>query len=536
MDIDTENIVKIYNEIVPSLWEILTILVIYILVQNSSFFLVVIPASVIMYAGHVYLEEQVKDTIEDGNDNNQITDDDEDDFDWINDISKVLWLQHRQLAEDIFRQDIWPIVLRDCCKTFRSYFNKITLEEFYIGDTPIEIIDVQVWNGNDDDIILDLEIKYEGNAIVTMKFDGGAAHGIFMAIPVTVQDICIQSAKMRLVLKNVNHQLPFVSSLHFSFVEPPKFRWTITNWSELASIPCMAQMTMDFAQSKLIDRLILPRTLILPVEMPTFDMFGDLNSHFSFKTNVFNCIKIIRKPVQIVTITVLKSDLEINHFNGFISVKYDGHNFNQKFTSEPKYYKFHLPVEYVNQKHQNLQIALLNSHKGIVGQINVNLTKILATRASQHWYGLEGMDSRLKIRFEVSNELKTNGKVSTTKPFGILSLFLKNFVGAKDQVYKPIVHVSLDQTGVEASWKSLPPFSSRPEHNLNEGVFLTIFDVTDKKSQIHFKIFDVKHEKWIGQERILHICDFLGSRPFQETELKVEKNVTLTLVATLFHL
>ena len=153
-----------------------------------------------------------------------------DSFKWLNMILKEFWAANRLHFEDRVKNHIWPLIVEECnvlC-SFGMHWHSITLEKFTIGDIPIEICQIQAWEEKEGDLIIDLEIKYEGNACAQITFTGEI---IKIAMPLTVQNIRIQSAKVRLVLKFENSELPIVSGINFAFLEPPQFEWNLSEWN-----------------------------------------------------------------------------------------------------------------------------------------------------------------------------------------------------------------------------------------------------------------------------------------------------------------
>ena len=160
-----------------------------------------------------------------------------DSFGWVNMIIQEIWATKRLHVEDRVQNQIWPDIVEECnvlC-CFGMHWHSITLEKFTLGDIPFEICSIQVWEENQlGDLVFDIEIKYEGNSCATIKFSGEI---IKVPMPLTVQNLRIQSAKIRLVLKCVNFERRFVSGIHFGFLEPPQFEWNLSEWNGWHLIP-----------------------------------------------------------------------------------------------------------------------------------------------------------------------------------------------------------------------------------------------------------------------------------------------------------
>ena len=516
-----------------SLWRLFTIIGTYLVTKQFGLILGIL-AGLVFYAGHEQLEEvygkdESKDAASTKSSNdkyfNRIKINDharqyDDSFKWINDILMELWLNNQKFAENFLRNE-WPDIIHKVCKNLPSLFHEITLETFYIGDNPIEIHNIHVWE-EADDIVLDMDIKYEGNARVTIKFDT-------IALPVTIQDIRIQSAKMRMVLKNVTHQLPIISAVHFAFIEPPQFDWTIDSFVHL---DCIDKRSFDLIRSKLINRIVLPRKLILPVEMP-LEIMQKLNNHFAFKTNVSNQEALMLKPAHVVKITVLKIKNMVVRGTTIVC-RYGEKNHFGTYTDPSKIeFTCYFPIEYVHR--QKLQIEVTDGHT-MIGEFEENFETILKTKTSA-WYGLENCQGQIKLNFENFKIPETNEIIPMAEPFGVLSLFLKNFRCSEERKCKPVIYVNLEQSDVilNEEYTSLVPFSSsHTDRRINEGTLFCIENILDENSVIKFKIWDSKNWMWLGQEIIIKIRDLIG-KPFQEIDLEMDHEMVLTFVTALYH-
>ena len=129
----------------------------------------------------------------------------------------------------------------------------------------------------------------------------------------------------------------------------------------------------------------------------------------------------------------------------------------------------------------------------------------------------------------------TNRNVPKKTPFGILSLLLKSFHGLKNEKYKPVVYVELQNRPLKEEWNSLHPLKSKPRHHLNEGTLMFIKNILDEKLSLTIRIWDAKSKKFIGNDKTFKVQNFIG-RAVEELDLELEKGISLSLNVALYHI
>ena len=138
-----------------------------------------------------------------------------------------------------------------------SYLQKIDLKEFSIGDTPIEILDVESTIENNDAII-DFVASYHGNALIKTQVD--LVTGLMTEIPAKITDIQLKETRMRILLEGFEPEYPFISKMKFAFIEDPvqNFSWDIHNLAGIAELPWFEEFVISLIKKKISKTTVLP--------------------------------------------------------------------------------------------------------------------------------------------------------------------------------------------------------------------------------------------------------------------------------------
>ena len=145
-----------------------------------------------------------------------------DSFDWLNKIIETIWNNYRELVENNLRTSWWPFIKNELMDVpFRNIWKDVILDTCYIGDQTPKIKKIESWSLNND-LFLSLSFTFESNAFFRIIF--ATKH---LRFPMTLENIIVNKAKIRLVLKDFQWKLPFASGIHFAFVEHPIYDWDL---------------------------------------------------------------------------------------------------------------------------------------------------------------------------------------------------------------------------------------------------------------------------------------------------------------------
>ncbi|KAK8385307.1 hypothetical protein O3P69_012262 [Scylla paramamosain] len=108
---------------------------------------------------------------------------------------------------------LWPYIGEYVYDTLKFYMEPLWFDDISIGDTPFSLNNIKVLDTTEE-IVLDMNILYRGNAKITT---GMALH---------LNNLKIEG-RMRVVLKPLLPQIPFIGGLQVSFLEEPDITFTI---------------------------------------------------------------------------------------------------------------------------------------------------------------------------------------------------------------------------------------------------------------------------------------------------------------------
>ena len=139
---------------------------------------------------------------------------------------------------------------------------------------------------------------------------------------------------------------------------------------------------MDYLSLNLINRVVLPRMIILPVELSDW-MIKKLNAKLAIKTN-FDGKNLMLTPHCLVKVAILRADIAVVHNGNTIKCKFDGKLYSGTYDN-PKNLNFKCCFPVQHTRSQNLQISVSNGEK-IIGVVNESIEDILASERSENWY------------------------------------------------------------------------------------------------------------------------------------------------------
>ena len=138
---------------------------------------------------------------------------------------------------------------------------------------------------------------------------------------------------------------------------------------------------MDYLSSNLLNRVVLPRMILLPVELSDW-MIKKLDANFAIKIN-FDGKNLMLTPLCLVKVSILRTDMSVHNGNT-ITCKFEGKLYSRTYKN-PKNLDFNCCFPVQHTRGQNLQISVSNGQK-LNGAVNVSIEDILACERSQNWY------------------------------------------------------------------------------------------------------------------------------------------------------
>ncbi|CAF4573725.1 unnamed protein product, partial [Rotaria sp. Silwood2] len=170
---------------------------------------------------------------------------------WINRIIKQAWpYANRYLDQAVFRDVLVPLV-RGTSSTLADFsFQKLDL-----GEIPPRIRGVKVYTDNvRDQIMMDIEVFYAGDAIIKAKLKG---------IVCGVKDIQI-FGDIRIILSPLINTIPLVGAVTFFFLKKPSIDFKLTDAGTLVDIPGLHDLLLLQINDIIASMMVLPNRQVLP--------------------------------------------------------------------------------------------------------------------------------------------------------------------------------------------------------------------------------------------------------------------------------
>ncbi|UPR04844.1 hypothetical protein HOP50_18g81890 [Chloropicon primus] len=189
---------------------------------------------------------------------------------WVKfpDYDRCMWLNN-------MAQNWWPCLSTAICRTVKQrlqqllqkkkpdLFSSIVFETFSMGSVPPRFSGAKVYNTNEEEIILDLEMTWTAtNADIVMSVR--LAQGT-VALPVQLGQVLFQGT-VRLIFKPLVPQWPCFGAISVAFVGKPQVDFSLRLiGGELMSVPGLAPALHDLLKNRLLSAMVWPRRVYAPV-------------------------------------------------------------------------------------------------------------------------------------------------------------------------------------------------------------------------------------------------------------------------------
>ncbi|CAF3816756.1 unnamed protein product [Rotaria sp. Silwood1] len=170
---------------------------------------------------------------------------------WINRIIKKAWpYANRYVDQAVFR-DVLVRLVREASSTLADFsFQKLDL-----GQIPPRIEGVKVYTDNvRDQIMIDIEVIYAGDAIMKAKLKG---------IVCGIKNIQFV-ADIRIILSPLINTIPLVGAVTFFFLKKPSIDFKLTDAGTLVDIPGLHDLLLVQINDIIASMMVLPNRQVLP--------------------------------------------------------------------------------------------------------------------------------------------------------------------------------------------------------------------------------------------------------------------------------
>jgi len=157
---------------------------------------------------------------------------------------------------------------------------------------------------NDRDLIIDLEIAYDGSANITITY---SQESLNVSIPVTLQKFCVSNVKVRIVLKSLIDCIPFICGIQLFFLESPIIDWQTADAARVVELPGLDSLIKGAIENQIIKRFVLPNRLTIPIKVP--DDIVERLRKLHLPVHIFEDWEAaMPQPVGIVRVTAIRAE------------------------------------------------------------------------------------------------------------------------------------------------------------------------------------------------------------------------------------
>ncbi len=466
-------------------------------------------------------------------------------LEWLNLIVRTLHLNFRAWAKFKVLHEIWPKVKP---KLEAGPFKTLEIYDFNIGDKPFRILSIDTINYSKETekrqqhMILDLEVAYNGNANITITYTQKSFN---ISLPVTLQKFSVGRVKVRVVLKNLKSQLPFVEGIQLSFLESPVIEWEAENAAKVTDLPGLNSLIKKWINQQLIERFVAPNRFTIPVTLPKKVQKRLEKLDIIARDPKVSSI-VMPDPVGVVRVTVVRAenlrptDLTFSHYatskniNIFKPAQFSFTELlPKKGTGDPyvivsigkESYKSKTVVQNLNPVWQfQSEFVIEYYHKALIklemydsdysfggmykddllGRISEKVSNVKDHERLEGWYNCQLYQGRAHLKFEwyplvIINPYESSMRDKTVRVPGALSLFLGTLQSESEVAIRPTVFMEISNSrGKVRENKSLDAVSAKKEWVFNEGKVFRIIDINDRELVLSVKVYDNKSKENVG--------------------------------------
>ncbi|CAF1446604.1 unnamed protein product [Rotaria sp. Silwood1] len=170
---------------------------------------------------------------------------------WINRIIKQAWpYANRYLDQAVF-SDVLVRLVRGASSTLADF----SFEKLDLGEIPPRIEGIKVYTDNvRDQIIMDIEAIYTGDAIIKAKLKG---------IVCGIKNIQFVG-DIRIILSPLINTIPLVGAVTFFFLKKPSIDFQLTDAGTLVDIPGLHDLLLVQINDIIASMMVLPNRQVLP--------------------------------------------------------------------------------------------------------------------------------------------------------------------------------------------------------------------------------------------------------------------------------
>ncbi|TRY64022.1 hypothetical protein TCAL_14289 [Tigriopus californicus] len=352
---------------------------------------------------------------------------------WLNHTIRTLWLNLRAQVKHVVLHELWPEIIQK--KLANTPLHSLKLHDFHIGEHPVRVVDIKVEPHGEDDLVVDVELAYDGNANVSLTV---SQSDLKISIPAKLQKLKISNLKLRIVVKKFLPCLPFIGGLQVSLLEEPLMDWETSGVVQITDIDMLKSIIKKLVGKHVFKKLQLPNRFTLPMSMIAGNSLKTMAADIGARYQTISALEVaMPQPMGVLRVTVHQADnlrltdwslINFSHHTNpfrpsrfaiseilpkrilgkcFVKVNLGGMSFSSEIkssSSSPVWdYSCDFPIEYCTDDEITVDIWDKRLAKDLyLGRVTERIRRVFESpnRLLEGWYNCQVYQGRVWLKLE----------------------------------------------------------------------------------------------------------------------------------------
>lgn len=189
--------------------------------------------------------------------------------DFIQTIVHQMWPALKEATETTILSVVTPLME----KLKPPFLTSLTFSKLDLGNIPPSIPGVKLQSGEDDEVMLDIEVEFAGNPNIVVEARSGPA-----PVTVHVADFFFRGT-LRAVLKPLINEIPCFAAVSVSLVTKPEINFRLSTVGvSVMSLPGLNDFLYDLIKSQMAAFIVWPKRIVIPIKKLSEDVLSQLNT------------------------------------------------------------------------------------------------------------------------------------------------------------------------------------------------------------------------------------------------------------------
>lgn len=377
---------------------------------------------------------------------------------WLNHLIRTLWLNLRAQVRHVVLHELWSDIIQK--KLASTPLHSLKLHDFHIGEHPVRVVGIKVEPHGEDDLVIDVELAYDGNAQVSLTM---SQSDLKISIPAKLQNFKISNLKMRIVVKKFLPSLPFIGGLQLCLLEEPLMDWETSGVAQITDIDMLKSIIKKLVGKHVFKRVQIPNRFTLPMSMLVGKSLKSMAEEIKAKYLVVSPLEVaMPKPMGVLRVTVHQAEnlrpsnwslINFSHHtnpfrpsrfaiseilpkrvpgNCFVKINLGGVSFSSSVrsrSSNPIWdYSCDFPIEYCTDDQITVDIWDKSLAKDLfLGRVSERIRRVFEhpERVLEGWYNCQVYQGRVWLKLEWLRQVRMLSLEEVRQPptnRGLLSL------------------------------------------------------------------------------------------------------------------